>query len=126
MKEKPTGKTTAKKLKTDWARVRALGDKEIRSAIERDPEVRPTDASFWTNAKLVVPAAKQTITIRLDADLLEWFRNQKGYQTRINAVLRTYMDAQKPAQGRTAPQTPTNSKSPLRPAPLCGRGPQKT
>jgi uncharacterized protein (DUF4415 family) len=35
---------------------------------------------------------KQTITIRLDADLLEW-RKQKGYQTRINAVLRTYMDA---------------------------------
>lgn len=42
---------------------------------------------------VVVPAAKQTITIRLDADLLEWLRKQKGYQTRINAVLRTYMDA---------------------------------
>jgi uncharacterized protein (DUF4415 family) len=33
--------------------------------------------------------------MRLDADLLKWLRQQKGYQTRINAVLRTYMDAQK-------------------------------
>ena len=40
-----------------------------------------------------MPKAKQTITIRLDADLLEWLRKQKGYQTRINAVLRTYMQA---------------------------------
>ena len=43
-----------------------------------------------------MPQRKQTVTIRLDADLLEWLRQQKGYQTRINAVLRTYMDAQKP------------------------------
>jgi uncharacterized protein (DUF4415 family) len=42
---------------------------------------------------VVIPAPKQTITIRLDADLLEWLRKQKGYQTRINAVLRTFMDA---------------------------------
>ena len=34
--------------------------------------------------------------MRLDADLLTWLRRQKGYQTRINAVLRTYMDAHKP------------------------------
>jgi uncharacterized protein (DUF4415 family) len=40
-----------------------------------------------------MPAVKQTITIRLDADILEWLRTQKGYQTRINAVLRTYMNA---------------------------------
>jgi uncharacterized protein (DUF4415 family) len=38
-----------------------------------------------------MPRAKETITIRLDADLLEWLRKQKGYQTRINALLRTYM-----------------------------------
>ena len=39
-----------------------------------------------------MPRAKETITIRLDADLLEWLRKQKGYQTRINALLRTYME----------------------------------
>jgi uncharacterized protein (DUF4415 family) len=50
---------------------------------------------FWKQAKVVLPRSKQTVTIRLDADLLGWLRQQKGYQTRINAVLRTYMDAQK-------------------------------
>jgi uncharacterized protein (DUF4415 family) len=43
-----------------------------------------------------MPRAKQTVTIRLDTDLLGWLRRQRGYQTRINAVLRTYMEAQKP------------------------------
>jgi uncharacterized protein (DUF4415 family) len=45
---------------------------------------------------VVLPQPKQTVTMRLDADLLKWLRRQKGYQTRINAVLRTYMDAHKP------------------------------
>jgi len=78
---------------TDWNHLRALSGRQIRQAIESDPEARPTDAEFWKKARVVIPAAKQTITIRLDADLLEWLRKQKGYQTRINAVLRTFMDA---------------------------------
>ena len=92
MKEKPTGRTSAN-AGTDWKRIRALSDRQIRRAIEADPEVRPTDADFWKHARLVMPRPKETITIRLDADLLEWFRKQKGYQTRINTVLRTYMQA---------------------------------
>jgi uncharacterized protein (DUF4415 family) len=100
MNERRTGKTSDKKSakdRTDWQHFRSLSDREIRKAIETDPEGRPTDASFWKQAKVVLPKAKQTVTIRLDADLLQWLRRQKGYQTRINAVLRTYMDAQKPA-----------------------------
>ena len=92
MKEKRTGKTSGK-ARSDWKRVRSLSARQIRRAIETDPEVRPTDANFWKNARVVLPQAKQAITIRLDADLLEWLRKQKGYQTRINAVLRTYMQA---------------------------------
>ena len=98
MNEKRTGKALSKasaKTLTDWKRLRSLSDREIRNAIDKDPEVRPTDASFWKKAKVVLPQPKQTITMRLDADLLKWLRRQKGYQTRINAVLRTYMDAQK-------------------------------
>jgi uncharacterized protein (DUF4415 family) len=83
----------AGKEHTDWNRLRSLSDRQIRRAIEGDPEARPTDPEFWKKARVVIPAAKQTITIRLDADLLEWLRKQKGYQTRINAVLRTFMDA---------------------------------
>lgn len=96
MKEKLTGKRSAKKGATDWKRLRALSDKDIRAAVKTDPDARPTDVDFWKQAKIVLPRAKQTVTIRLDADLLVWLRRQKGYQTRINAVLRTYMEAQKP------------------------------
>jgi uncharacterized protein (DUF4415 family) len=70
-----------------------LQEGEVRRAIADDPEARPTDAKFWKNARLVLPKRKQPITIRLDADLLAWLRKQRGYQTRINAVLRTYMEA---------------------------------
>ena len=70
-----------------------MSDRQIQLALARDPEVRPTDAKFWQKARVVMPEAKRPITIRLDADLLEWLRKQKGYQTRINAVLRTYMEA---------------------------------
>jgi uncharacterized protein (DUF4415 family) len=97
MKEQPTGKASAKtsaKARTDWKRLRSLSDQEIRNAVERDPEARATDASFWRKAKVVLPQPKQTVTMRLDADLLKWLRRQKGYQTRVNVVLRTYMDAQ--------------------------------
>ena len=91
MKEKRTGISSAKG--SNWRRVRALTDSQIRWAIETDPEARTTDRDFWKNARVVMPKAKETITIRLDADLLEWLRRQKGYQTRINAVLRSYMQA---------------------------------
>jgi uncharacterized protein (DUF4415 family) len=92
MKEKLTGKTSGKEP-SDWKRLRARSDRQIRRAIESDPDVQPTNAEFWKTARVVIPAPKQTITIRLDGDVLEWLRKQKGYQTRINAVLRTYMEA---------------------------------
>jgi uncharacterized protein (DUF4415 family) len=94
MKEKPIGRTSAK-AGTNWERLRAASDKDIGRAVKEDPEVHPTDVDFWKQANVVLPRSKQTVTIRLDADLLGWLRQQKGYQTRINAVLRTYMEAQK-------------------------------
>ncbi|MGA3260252.1 MAG: BrnA antitoxin family protein [Bryobacteraceae bacterium] len=92
MKEKRIGESSSPPS-SDWKRLRSLSDVQVRRAVERDPEARPTDTEFWKEARVVIPAAKQTITIRLDADLLAWLRRQRGYQTRINAVLRTYMDA---------------------------------
>jgi uncharacterized protein (DUF4415 family) len=92
MKEQHTGTASAKNV-TDWKRLRSLTGKDISSAIKADSEARPTTVNFWKKAKVVLPSPKQTVTIRLDADLLEWLRRQKGYQTRINAVLRTYMEA---------------------------------
>lgn len=47
---------------------------------------------FWNEAELVVPVAKRAISLRVDHDVLEWFRALgPRYQTRMNAVLRTYM-----------------------------------
>jgi uncharacterized protein (DUF4415 family) len=100
MKEKLTGRASGKEL-SDWKRLGSLSDRQIRRGIESDPEARPTDAAFWKKARVIIPAAKGTITIRLDADVLEWLRRQKGYQTRINAVLRTYMEANLASGGRS-------------------------
>ena len=49
---------------------------------EADPDAHPTDENFWTTAKLVMPRPKETITIRLDADVVEWFRG-RGKDTRL-------------------------------------------
>jgi uncharacterized protein (DUF4415 family) len=47
---------------------------------------------FWKKASVRIPRAKDAVTIRLDHDVLQWFkRHGKGYQTRINAVLRSYV-----------------------------------
>jgi uncharacterized protein (DUF4415 family) len=47
------------------------------------------------NARVVLPAVKEVVTLRLDPDVLAWFRQDgRGYQTRINAVLRAFVEAQ--------------------------------
>jgi uncharacterized protein (DUF4415 family) len=57
-------------------------------------DVPELDAEFFRTAKVRMPRAKKAVSIRLDQDVLAWFRAQDGaYQTRINAVLRTYMQA---------------------------------
>jgi len=70
-----------------------MTDDEVHAAILDDPEIPATDEEFWKTARVVIPKPKKTVTMRLDADLLDWFRRQRGYQTRINAILRAYMNA---------------------------------
>ena len=56
------------------------------------------DEDFWRKARVVMPGehSKTPVTIRLDSDVLSWFKAQgKGYQTRINAVLRSFVEAQR-------------------------------
>jgi uncharacterized protein (DUF4415 family) len=67
---------------------------EIRRGILADPDARPTGNEFWKLAQVVMPEPKEIVTMRLDADLLRWLRRSPGYQTRINAILRAYMQAQ--------------------------------
>lgn len=76
------------KGQTDWERLATSPDVE-----SPDPDDIEVD---WTTARVVMPEPKQALSIRLDQDLVEFFKGQgKGYQTRINAVLRAYMEAQR-------------------------------
>src|SRR5258708_37925451 len=78
---------------TDWGKLRRRTAASIRKGIAADPDIHATDAEFWKSAKVVMPTPKEIVTVRLDADLLRWFRQHRGYQTRINAILRAYMQA---------------------------------
>ena len=77
----------------DLKAMRARG--ETRTA--PDAPTVEVDEDFWRNARVVTPAAPKVHTgIRLDADMLAWFKAQgRGWQTRINAVLRSYYEAQR-------------------------------
>jgi len=77
--------------KTDWATVDALTDEEIEEAVRNDPDAVPLDFD-WSKAVLVIPPKKKAISIRVDEDVLDYFKKQgTGYQRRMNAVLRSYM-----------------------------------
>ena len=77
---------------TDWARVRALTDVDVEAAIAADPHEAGMVVD-WNSASVSMPERKQTMTIRLDSDVLEFYRRMgRGYQTKINAVLRSYME----------------------------------
>ena len=94
MKDATTGKTSKRrKTGTDWEALSRLSAADIRAGIDGDPDARATDENFWKEAQVVFPKPKRLVTLRLDADLLEWLRRESGYQTRINAILRAYMDA---------------------------------
>jgi uncharacterized protein (DUF4415 family) len=98
-------KRTSKASQTDWARVRALKDEDI--VIDRDAPLF-TDEMFatgvWRKGLKPIPR-KALFSLRIDQDVLDWFRAQgAGYQSRMNALLRAYMDAhtKEPARARKA------------------------
>jgi uncharacterized protein (DUF4415 family) len=66
------------------------------------PEAESLGADFWMAARLVSPPGKTSVHLRLDSDVVEWFKaNGKGHLTRMNAVLRAYVEAQKHLQSRS-------------------------
>ncbi|MBI5234033.1 MAG: BrnA antitoxin family protein [Deltaproteobacteria bacterium] len=76
-----------RKSKTDWARVKAMKDSEID--FSDSPSL---DKDFFKKAVLW-PGTKKQITLRLDPDVIEFFKKQgRGYQSTINAVLRKYVE----------------------------------
>ena len=84
------GNNTKKRSGTDWKRVDSLKDKDIDYS-----DIPALGPDFFGQA-IVWPGAKKQITLRLDPDVLTFFRKRgKGYQSTINAVLRKYVEAQK-------------------------------
>lgn len=68
-----------------------MTDKEIEEAVRNDPDAVPLDVD-WSQAVLVIPPKKKAISIRVDEDVLDYFKKEgAGYQRRMNAVLRSYM-----------------------------------
>ena len=77
--------------RTDWAKVDAMTEAELEASIAADPDdVHQTPD--WSQAILGLPPRKEHINIRIDADVLAWFRRTgRGYQTRMNNVLRAFV-----------------------------------
>ncbi|HZG28878.1 BrnA antitoxin of type II toxin-antitoxin system [Ensifer adhaerens] len=92
-------RTRGEKSLTDWARVDAMTDEDIERAMRDDPDWAEFMDIDWSNAEWVIPVTKKSISIRLDEDVIDFFKaSGKGYQTRINAVLRHYMKEQERKQ----------------------------
>jgi uncharacterized protein (DUF4415 family) len=86
-------KSTARKSRTDWNRLRAMRDDAIDCS--DIPEIKP---DLLKTMVVRMPERKTSLSLRLDPVVVEWFRKQgPGYQTRMNAVLKAYVDTQKPA-----------------------------
>jgi uncharacterized protein (DUF4415 family) len=73
--------------------LRKRGEDPTRSSA---PEAEALPEDFWASARVVLAPGKTSVHLRLDSDVVEWFRARgKGHLTRMNAVLRAYMESQK-------------------------------
>lgn len=81
--------------RTDWARAAAMSEADLEASIAADPD----EAGMvfdWASATVTLPRAKAVLNMRVDQDVLDYFKQSgRGYQTRINAVLRAFVAAQR-------------------------------
>ncbi len=79
--------------RTDLGRLRAKSDAELERDIASDPDFAGEADNWYKAAEAVIPAPKKLLSLRLDSDVVEWFKQQgPGYQTRMNAVLRAFVE----------------------------------
>ena len=84
--------SSTKESRTDWDKLEKVPDEKIDTS-----DIPERDEAFFRNAKIRLPAGKQRVSLRIDRDVLDGFKQQgKGYQTRINAILRAYVQAHTP------------------------------
>ena len=83
---------------TDWQRVDQLTEADIDAAIA-DDAAADTGTINWATVEVGLPQRKREVHIRLDGEVLDWFKQQgRGYQTRINAVLRAFYENRRASQ----------------------------
>jgi uncharacterized protein (DUF4415 family) len=88
---------------SDWARINAMTEEEIRRSEEGDPDLEGLDDLDWSQAEWVNYGAKQPISIRLDPDVLAYFKSGgPRYQSRINAVLKAYVRSAEKRKAKAA------------------------
>lgn len=76
---------------TDWSKLDKMTKAELEKSIDKEDDIERIN---WKSVKIGIPIKKQDVHIRLDEDLLNWLKKGgKGYQTRINAILRSYMQS---------------------------------
>ena len=104
--EQPDGTYRAAESQTDWARLAAMTEEEVERLAAEDMAELGIDPDWMEHATVRFPRPKERVTVRLDPDVLDWLKAQgRGYQTRINAILRAYYEAQK-TKSRGASPTP--------------------
>lgn len=109
MKSKPYKKPSRvaevpRQGRADFERIRRMSEQEIMRTSPEELADLPPD--FWNEAVLVIPVPKRAISLRVDEDVLEWFRGLgPRYQTRMNAVLRSYMKRAGPRAKTSRPRS---------------------
>jgi uncharacterized protein (DUF4415 family) len=79
--------------RTDWQKVDVMTDAELEKIIAEDEDERDLRPD-WTQARLVLPQAKQSVHLRLDKEVIAFFKAAgKGHISRMQAVLKAYADA---------------------------------
>ena len=100
-----------KSIKSDLAKIDRLKDADIDYS-----DIPPLSKAFFTTATEAWPPTKQQVTVRLDADVLTWLKaHGRGYQTRMNRILRAAMEGQPSSRSRSASalKKHTRSRSPV-------------
>ena len=83
--------TTARYSLSEIKARRARGEDQTRADA---PEAESLGEDFWKQARVVMPRGKTSVHLRLDSDIVDWFKTRgRGHLTRMNAVLRAYVDA---------------------------------
>ena len=98
--EQPDGSLRPAESRTNWEKLAAMSDEQIETTANEDDDNSPMSDDQWKQA--VRLSHKRYIHIGIDDDILDWFKSTstRGYQTKINAVLRQYVTAQQKADNR--------------------------